>query len=56
MVVEQNCGYADPGLTVYGAYEYDVEYIINGGAPFNFSPGQVKTNRWDSRWVADGWS
>ncbi|GIZ47199.1 hypothetical protein CKM354_001029800 [Cercospora kikuchii] len=41
---------------VYGAYEYDVEYRINGGAPFNFSPGQVRTNRWDTRWAIDGWT
>lgn len=40
---------------VYGAYSYDVEYILNGGAPFKFSPGVVTSNRWDTRWAADGW-
>ncbi|KAH6725081.1 SGNH hydrolase-type esterase domain-containing protein, partial [Leptodontidium sp. MPI-SDFR-AT-0119] len=52
---------SDLGVTatwdkVYGAYSYDVEYIINGGAPYNFSPGSVKSNRWDSRWAAEGWT
>ncbi|KAH8754080.1 SGNH hydrolase-type esterase domain-containing protein [Diaporthe sp. PMI_573] len=41
---------------VYGAYEYDVDYNINGGAPFNFSPGSVKSNRWDTRWASNGWT
>lgn len=40
---------------IYGAYGYDVDYTINGGTYFQFSPGDVKTNRWDSRWAQDGW-
>ncbi|KAK0124775.1 hypothetical protein ONS96_008656 [Cadophora gregata f. sp. sojae] len=51
---------SDLGVTatwdkVYGVYSYDVEYIINGGAPYNFSPGSVASNRWDSRRALDGW-
>ncbi|PVH78878.1 carbohydrate esterase family 3 protein [Cadophora sp. DSE1049] len=40
---------------VYGAYQYDVEYVLNGGAIYNFSPGAVRSNRWDTKWPQDGW-
>ncbi|CZT11345.1 uncharacterized protein RCO7_11539 [Rhynchosporium graminicola] len=52
---------SDLGVTatwdkVYGAYSYDVEYKISGGAPNNNSPGSVESNRWDSKWAVDGWT
>ncbi|KAK0115016.1 hypothetical protein ONS96_013487 [Cadophora gregata f. sp. sojae] len=54
-------GPSPQGLTatwdkVFGAYGYDIDYIINGGAPFNFSPGSTSTNRWDTRWALEGWT
>ncbi|CZT15047.1 uncharacterized protein RCC_12037 [Ramularia collo-cygni] len=51
---------SDQGVTatwdkVYGAYEYDVEYTVNGTTSDNSSPKTVQSNRWDTRWAMDGW-
>lgn len=40
---------------IYGAYDYEIDYRINGNGPYKFSAGSVPTNRWDSRWAVDGW-
>lgn len=40
---------------VYGAYSYDLQVSINGGANY-FSPTTASFNRWDSQWSLAGWT
>ncbi|PTB46522.1 hypothetical protein M441DRAFT_126012 [Trichoderma asperellum CBS 433.97] len=41
--------------TVYGAYSYDLQVSINGGAN-TFSPTTTSSNRWDCQWPLAGWT
>lgn len=40
---------------VYGAYSYDIQVSINGGAN-TYSPTTSSFNRWDSQWPLAGWT
>lgn len=40
---------------MYGAYSYDVQVSVNGGANKN-SPTTTQSNRWDCQWPLDGWT
>lgn len=40
---------------MYGAYSYDIQVSINGGAN-TFSPTTSSFNRWDCQWSQAGWT